>query len=168
MVGRTVATDARVRVMQGRQDVSVVRRMGTARGSTSATHVTRAKVPRRSDVASRGGEERTRSVEDHMAHLGGSKGSIQRRQIETAHMGGGVERWRVGGVASSIPIDVKSGAAGAPRETSSMALSQKDVALRSFPLSLATEISVIVFVVLIFGSRLVGSLPRVYSGVVVA
>ena len=156
MVRRTATVETRVCVVQGRQDVSVARRMGTARGSAPATHIARTKVPWRTDVAGRGGEKRTRTVEDHVAHLGGSEGGVQRRQIETAHMGGRVEGWRVGGVPSPIPIDMESSAAGTPRETSATALSQKDVALRSFPPSLAASISIVVFIVLIFGGRLAG------------
>jgi hypothetical protein len=93
MMGRTVAVDPRVGVVQGWQDVSVARRMCTTWSSASATHIARAKVSGRSDIASGGGEERARSIENHMAHLGGSKSSVQRRQIETTHMRGGVEGW---------------------------------------------------------------------------
>jgi hypothetical protein len=93
VVGRTVAVDTGVRVVQRRQDVSVARGMGTTWSSASTTHVARAKVPGRSDIASRGGEERARSVEDHVAHLGSSESGIQRRQIETAHVRRRVEGW---------------------------------------------------------------------------
>jgi hypothetical protein len=86
VVRRAIAVHARGRVAERWQDISVTRRMGTAWRSASATHVTRAKVPGGSDVASRGGEKRGRPIENIVACIGGSGSGIQRRQIEIAHM----------------------------------------------------------------------------------